>query len=71
VAVHHRLKHGKRKGGGLTGPGLCNAEHIMPLEQGRNSLFLHWRWDLVTFAFEGAKQRLGQTERGKIRHRRT
>ena len=52
----------------LAGAGLGDAKQIAPFEEVRNSLSLDGGRRLVAFAVEGAKERLGETEIGKLSH---
>ena len=52
----------------LAGPRLGDAEQVAPLQEMRNGLGLDRGRGLVAFGLEGAKERLGQAETGKVSH---
>ncbi len=63
-ASEDRQGEGRR----LAGPRLGDAEQIAPLKEMRNGLGLDGGRGLVAFGLEGAKERLGQAETGKVSH---
>ena len=56
------LQHGQRKGGGLAGTGLGDAQDVATLQQRRNGARLDGCRHRVLGGLEGTQQRLGQAE---------
>ena len=59
------VKNGQRKGAGLAGAGLRDAEKVAMGEKFRDGACLDWRRHHMAAAGQGALERLGKAELGK------